>query len=139
MMPAAVVLVCVDHRLNHELIRIQVRQRLDRAGLVADQVYVLTEVAGNPGQTFTDTLGLLNRISDPVVFCAVLHHDDCVAAREGLRLELPSAVKRVQEELARAKVPCPVATGVIQTEHNWVHWSDEPVVQYRPFTFGPGW
>jgi hypothetical protein len=138
-MAAALIQVCTDFRLNHELIRMQVRQRLERSGLSAQRIYVLNEVGGNPGQNFTHTLQLLSRVGEPIVFCAVLHHDDCLAAQQGLRLDLASAVNQMEAELGRIRVRCPVLTGEIRTQHNQVRWLDEPEVRYQPFTFGSGW
>ena len=137
-MAAALVVVCVDPRLNHELIRIQVRQRLERMRLRAERIYVLNEVGGNVGANFRQTAQLLARIGEPIVFCAVLHHDDCLAAREGERTELPHTAQALASELARLEVRCPVATGEIRTEHNHVRWSDERAPVYVPFSFGAG-
>src|SRR5689334_20587021 len=123
-MASALVQVCTDFRLNHELIRIQVRQRLDRDAISADRVYVLNEIGGNPGENFTHTVELLKRVGEPIVWCAVLHHDDCLAAREGLRLDLNAAADRMEAELERMHVTCPVRTGQVQTSQNLVRWSD---------------
>lgn len=137
-MAAALVVVCVDPRLNHELIRIQVRQRLQRDGIRAGRIYILNEVGGNVGANFGQTAQLLKRIGEPIVFCAVLHHDDCLAAREGQRTELPHTAQALAAELARLEVQCPVATGEIRTEHNHVRWSDQREPVYVPFSFGSG-
>lgn len=138
-MAAALVQVCVDPRLNHELIRVQVRQRLERTGIGADRIYIMNEVGGNPGPNFTHTVELLSRVGDPIVFCAVLHHDDCLAAEQGLRTELAAAAQGLAAQLARLHVRCPVVTGTIRTEHNHLIWSDESTPRYVPFAFGPGW
>jgi hypothetical protein len=135
-MAAALVLVCVDPRLNHELIRLQVRQRLGRSGLHADRIYLLNEIGGNPSPNLRHTIELLVKVGDPIVCSAVLHHDDCVAARTGLRTELAKAAQEVAAELNRQHISCPVLTGEIRTEHNHLLWSDEPEVRYLPFTFG---
>ena len=137
-MASALVQVCVDPRLNHELIRVQVRQKLERSGLRADHIYVLNEVGGNLGANFRSTAQLLARIGEPIVFCAVLHHDDCLAAREGQRAALDVTAREMAVELARSKLPCEVVTGRIRTEHNHLLWSDEPELRYVPFTFGAG-
>lgn len=137
-MAAALVVVCVDPRLNHELIRIQVRQRLERDGIRAERIYILNEVGGNVGANLGQTAQLLKRIGEPIVFCAVLHHDDCIAAREGERADLQHTAQALVSELARLEVRCPVATGEIRTEHNHVRWSDEREPVYVPFSFGSG-
>lgn len=138
-MAAALIQVCTDFRLNHELIRAQVRQRLERNGVPASRIYVLNEVGGNPGQNFTHTAQLLARVGEPIVFCAVLHHDDCLAAQQGLRLDLATAAQQLEAELGRLHVRCRVVTGEILTQHSYVRWLDEPEIRYRPFAFGPGW
>jgi len=137
-MTAALVQVCVDPRLNHELIRLQVHQKLERSGLRTDRIYVLNEVGGNLGANFRSTALLLARTGEPIVFCAVLHHDDCLAAREGQRTALDVVASEMAEELARLKLPCQVVTGQVRTEHNHLLWSDEPESRYVPFTFGAG-
>jgi hypothetical protein len=137
-MAAAIVQVCVDPRLNHELIRIQVRQKLARSALRADRIYVLNEAGGNLGANFRSTAQLLARAGDPIVFCAVLHHDDCLAAREGQQVDLDVTAREMAKELARLKLTCAVLTGRIRTEHNHLLWLDEPERRYLPFTFGAG-
>jgi hypothetical protein len=135
-MAAALVAVCVDTRINHEVIRIQVRQRLERSGIRAERIYILNDVGGNPGSNFHNTIQLLSRMSDPIVFCAVLHHTDCRSAQSGLRSDLAVAAQKVAAELSAANVHAPVLTGQILTENNELQWSDEPVWHYVPFTFG---
>lgn len=137
-MDAALVGVCVDPRLNHEVIRIQVRQKLERSGIRADQIYVLNEIGGNVGSNFVQTAQFLTRAGVPIVFCAVLHHDDCLAAQHGQRIELAAAAQDMATGLAKIDVRCPVLTGQIRTEHSQVLWSDEPEYRYVPFTFGAG-
>ena len=137
-MASALIQVCVDHRLNHELIRIQVRQKLERSGLRADRIYILNEIGGNLGANFRNTAQLLTATGEPIVFCAVLHHDDCVAAREGRQTDLDVTADEMEVELARLQQPDEVVTGRIRTEHNHVLWSDEPEYRYVPFTFGIG-
>ena len=137
-MASALVAVCVDPRINHELIRIQVRQRLERSGIRAERIYVVNEVGGNPGANFRNTLQLLALAGEPIVFCSVLHHDDCLSARFGLRTDLAMAAQQMAAELSGANAHAPVLTGQIRTEHNRLVWSDEPEWRYVPFTFGAG-
>jgi hypothetical protein len=137
-MAAALVAVCVDPRLNHELIRLQVRQRLERSGIRAERIFVLNEVGGKLGSNFRQTAQLLIRTGEPVVFCAALQHDDCLAAEQGQQAESEAAAQAMAAELARLDLRCPVATGRIRTEHNQVLWSDEPEYRYVPFGFGVG-
>ena len=137
-MAAALVVVCVDPRISHEVIRIQVRQRLERSGIRAERIYILNDVGGNPGSNFRNTIQLLSRMNEPIVFCAVLHHTDCLSAQSGLRSDLTVAAKQMAAELSAANVHAPVLTGQIRTENNELLWSDEPVWRYVPFTFGAG-
>jgi hypothetical protein len=133
---AAIVEVCVDPRLNHELVRIQVRQKLARLGLSADRIYVLNENGDTLGSNFRNTLKLLRLRDEPLVCCAVLHHDDCLAAQAGLRPDLAESARRVAAYLGDQGWPCPVLTGEIRTENNHLLWSDEPTRSYEPSTFG---
>ena len=137
-MAAALVAVCVDPRINHEVIRIQVRQRLERSGIRAERIYILNDVGGNPGSNVRNTVQLLSRMSEPIAFCAVLHHTDCLSAQSGLRSDLAVAARQMAAELSAANVHAPVLTGQIRTESNELRWSDEPVWRYVPFTFGAG-
>ena len=137
-MAAALVAVCVDPRLNHELIRLQVRQKLERSGLRADRIYVLNDVGGNLDSSFRNTAQLLTRIGEPIVCCAVLHHDDCLLARESQRADLDAAGRSMAAELARLNLRCPIVTGQIRTANNQLLWSDEPEYRYVPFSFGAG-
>jgi hypothetical protein len=136
---AAIVQLCVDPRLSHEVVRAQVRQRVARHGETAERIYVVNGVGGNPGASFTHTVEMLGREGEVIVFCGILHHDDCLAARHGLRMELADAAKWMTTELARQKIACPVFVGDLTTATNLVRWADEPEIRYRPFTFGPGW
>jgi hypothetical protein len=135
-MASALVVVCVDPRLNHEIIRTQVRQRLGRSGLRADRIYLLGEVGGNVGSNVRQTAQLLARLADPVVLAAVLHHDDCLAAREDQRKDLAASADELTTELDRLNLRCPVLTGQIRTAHSQINWSDEPEYRYQPFSFG---
>ena len=135
-MAAVLVQVCVDNRLNHELLRVQVRQKLGSLGRSADRIYILNEVGGNVGENFLNTIKLLKARGDPIVLCAVLHHDECVAAEQGVRVPLETSAQRMGSILAEQGVTCRVLTGTIRTEHNHLLWSDEPEPRYRSFSFG---
>jgi hypothetical protein len=137
-MAAALVVVCVEPRINHEVIRIQVRQRLERSGIRAERIYILNDIGGNPGSNLRNTIQLLSRMREPIVFGAVLHHTDCLSAQSGLRSDLAVAAQQMAAELSAANAHAPVLTGQIRTEHNELLWSDEPVWRYVPFTFGAG-
>ena len=85
-MSAALVNICVDPRLNHEILRTQVRQKLGRMRLSAERIFIVNEVAGNAGSAFRNLVDMLVARVDPIVLAAVLHHDDCLAAQQGLRM-----------------------------------------------------
>jgi hypothetical protein len=136
-MAAALIQVCVDPRLNHELIRVQVRQKLERSGIGASDIYVLNDIGGNPGSNLAHTLEQLAGIGIPVVFGAVLHHDDRVAERRGKRVPLEDAAHEMENAFTTARVRARVWTGQIRTQHNHMLWTDEPQPVYTPFTFGP--
>jgi hypothetical protein len=132
---AAIVEVCVDPRLNHELVRIQVGQKLARLGLRTDRIYILNENGDSLGSNFRNTVKLLGSREEAVVLCAVLHHDDCLAAQAGLRPDLDESAQRIRAYLAEQGVVCCVLTGNIRTENNHLFWCDEPAPRYEPFSY----
>ncbi len=103
-MNVAILQLCVDPRLNHELIRIQVGQQLARRYLRADRVVLVNEIGGNLSASFASALDLFRRQDAQIILCGVLHHDDCLAETHGLQ--------RPIEE-----------TGRIYTETNYVRWT----------------
>jgi hypothetical protein len=123
-MPAAIVNICVDPRLNHELVRIQVRSRLEEMLTSAQRIYVTSDVGGNAGSAFRNTLDLVQRSRDQLVLAAVLHHDDCLAAAAGLRAPLETTLQQVRAALGTAGIACPLLSGSIRTETSAVVWSD---------------
>ncbi|GEM_PF-3222947 len=135
-MAAAIALVCVDPRLNHELLRIQVRQRLDRLRLRADRIFILNDVGGNVGTNFRSTVAMLKQLKEPLVFCATLHHDQCLAAEQGLRTPLQTNAQRMGAVLNEQGARCPVLTGNILTENNVLRWTDEPARRHQSFSMG---
>lgn len=135
-MAAAIALVCVDPRLNHELLRIQVRQKLDRLRLRADRIFIVNDVAGNVGTNFRNTVAMLKQLNEPLVFCAALHHDTCLAAEQGLRTPLATNAQRMATVLTEQGVRCPVLTGNILTQNNLLLWTDEPARRHHSFSMG---
>ena len=135
-MAAAIVQTCVDPRLNHELLRIQIRQKLDRLGLTADRIFILNDVGGNVGGNFRNTVAVLKQQGDPIVLCAVLHHDLCIAAGQGARAPIEESLQRMTGLLEADGIACHVLTGNVLTENNVLQWSDEPAREYQPFSFG---
>jgi hypothetical protein len=132
---AALVQVCTDPRLNHELIRAQTIEKLTRLGLDAERVFILNEIGGNLGSNLRNTLSLLQRRGEPVVFSAVLHHDDCLAAQAGLRQPLDRVATQLRTLLVEHALNIPVHTGDILTETSAVSWSDEPRRSYETIGF----
>jgi hypothetical protein len=125
-MPAAIIQVCVDPRLHHELLNVQVRSRLERLRLQADRIFLLGDVGGNPGSNTSNTLDLLAQSHEPVVLAAVLHHDDCYAAAYGMRHPLQASARALESLLRERHIACPVLTGNIYTATNEIVWTDEP-------------
>ena len=121
-MRVAIFQICVDPRLNHELVRIQVRQQLARRYLQADRVVLVNEIGGNMGGSFASTLDLFLRDGAEIVLCGVLHHDDCLAAKHGLRRPLQETAAQIQNLVRGRGLECPVETGTIYTETNHVQW-----------------
>ena len=146
-MTAALIQVCTDPRINIELIRDQVVERLTNLGLRADRVFILNEIGGNLGSNTRNTLDLLVRRREPVVLAAVLHHDDCLAAAAGMRTPLERTAAALRTLLAERQVRCPVLTGDILTETSALTWTDEPRRTYETLAFrmprmfgeAPGW
>jgi hypothetical protein len=121
-MQVALVQVCVDERLNHELIRIQVKHKLAALYLSAQRIFILNEVGGNLGENFRNTADAILKLRDEVVLAGVLHHDDCRAARVGLRRPLEETIAQMADFLAERGIACPIASGNIYTANNHVIW-----------------
>jgi phosphoserine phosphatase len=132
-MPAALVNVCVDPRLNHASIRTQVGERAE--GVPATSVFITNEPAGNFGGSARSTIALLRRARQQITFAALLHHDDCAAAAAGLRLDLAQSAKALQDELKQAGFDVPVLTGTIDTESSTILWTDRPLKTNEVLTF----
>jgi carbonic anhydrase len=134
-MAAAIVLTCVDPRLSHDVIRDQVHRRLERDGLQAGDIYLVNEIGGNLGSGVLNTLDLLTAAKVPVVLAAVLHHDDCLAARLNLRKPLAATAAEIAAELSKRGLKCPVLTGNVTTDSNGLTWTDLPPVSHEVFKF----
>ena len=132
---AAIVNICVDPRLNHEVIRAQVRARLERLRLPAQLVYITSDVGGNLGVSFRSTAELVLKNQDRVEFAAVFHHDDCVAGRLGLRKPLAESIDAARKALDGLKVSAPVFAGELRTADSYIAWADEPGPRYEVLTF----
>ena len=124
-MPVALVQVCVDERLNHELLRIQVQQRLAASYLQANRIFVLNETGGNLGQNFTNTAKLMVDSRENIVLAAILHHDDCKAAQAGLRTPLEETLAQTASFLTDLNLNCLLVSGQILTHNNHILWQDE--------------
>jgi hypothetical protein len=135
-MAAAIVEVCVDPRLNHELLRIQIRHKLTHLGLHADRVYIVNENGDTLGSNFRNTVKLLTLRRESLVLCGLLHHDDCLAAEAGLRPGLDEGAGQIRAYLAKQGIDCPVLTGDVLTANNHVFWSDDPPWPRPSFAFG---
>ncbi len=122
-MNVAILQLCVDPRLNHELIRIQVGQQLARRYLRADRVVLVNEIGGNLSASFASALDLFRRQDAQIILCGVLHHDDCLAETHGLQRPIEETAARIQNLLKERHIECPVETGRIYTETNYVRWT----------------
>ena len=106
---------------------------MERLQKSAERIYIVNDIGGNVGTNFANTVDLLIKRRDPLVLCGVLHHDDCLAAREGVRKPLDMSAKEMTAYLASRGINCPVLTGTVRIEHGDLVWSDEPKPEY--FTF----
>ena len=122
----ALVQLCVDDRLDHGKIRSQVAQKIRDVYLRADRVFLLNEVGGNLGENFRNTLELFLDGGARIVFCGVLHHDDCAAEKAGCRLPMERTVEELYRYLGEKRVTCPVYTANIRTADSHVQWSSIP-------------
>jgi hypothetical protein len=121
-MQVALIQMCVDERLNHELIRIQVGHKLAGLYLAAQRIILLNEIAGNLGENFRNTTDAMLKLRDEIVLAGVLHHDDCRAASVGLRRPLDETLAQMADYLATRGIACPLVSGNIQTANNHVTW-----------------
>jgi hypothetical protein len=125
-MNTAVVSVCVDPRIDHRRVRSQVERRLARMKLDADRVFIVNGLAGNVGPNVGDTARLLSANGDQVVFAAVVHHDDCIAAGKGWRKTERESLAAMGQSLKDAGFPCPVEMAFLRTEDSHISWPSEP-------------
>ena len=132
-MPTALVSLCIDPRLNHELLRTQVAQHLRRLNLHAERIYLVNDVGGNVSTSFEHALDMLVRQGQAPVFAAVLHHDDCLAEGAGLRAPMAVTALEIGNRLSAHGLNCPVHSGHILTETNHLIWDQAPDPQYRPY------
>jgi hypothetical protein len=134
-MPAAVLNICIDPRLDHEAIRTQVRQRLERMGRQADRIYLTNDIGGNIGSAFRNAIDVVLRSRDEIVLTGVLYHDDCLADATGLRNPLETSRREISAFLTNRGVTAPILTGTVVTESNVVQWSDQPRPTSEVFPF----
>ncbi len=118
----AVVQLCVDDRLDHAKVREAVRSRLRSLYLEADRIVLVNEIGGNFGENFRNTLGLFRDLGARIVFCAILHHDDCAADLAGRRVPLERSVAELAAHLSREGLTCPVYAGSIRTATGAISW-----------------
>ena len=134
-MTVAIVNVCIDPRLDHESIRGQARVRLERLGLRADRVFVTNEPGGNAGSALRGAIELVGRQREAIVLAAVLHHDDCIAASEGMRRPLAESGRALGELLKTRDPRAVVLTGSVFTQSGAIVWTDEPSKSLERFPF----
>ncbi len=118
----ATVQLCVDDRLDHARIRRQVAEKLRGIYLAADRIILANEVGGNFGANFRNTVEVFQGHDAEIVFCALLHHDDCAAAALGRRQPLEQSAAELAAYVAAQGLGCPVYTGQMVTATNEVVW-----------------
>ena len=96
----AIVQLCVDDRLDHGRIRAQVMEKLRSIHLPAERVFLVNEVGGNFGENFRNTVDVFRGQGMDVVFCGILHHDDCKANQAGWRRPMEQSVAEMAAFLA---------------------------------------
>ena len=121
-MSVALAQVCVDNRLNHELLRIQIHHKLAELYLQADAIFIMNEVGGNLGENFRGVVDMMLARKNPIVLACVLHHTDCIAHQMGRRWPMETTIERMSAYLAERGVACPLVTGNILTENNHILW-----------------
>ncbi len=124
-MQVALAQVCVDDRLDHTLLRTQIRSRVAQLGLPCDQVFIVNEIGGNMGSSFRNTVQLVRQSGGEITLAAVLHHDDCRAAKAGMRKPLDDTVAQVAAFLDESGMPCALVAGQIDTATNQIDWQTE--------------
>ncbi len=134
-MTSAVVNLCFDPRLDHEAIRTQVRGRIERLRLKARSIYLVNDLGGNVGSGLRNAVRLRLSQREEVSLTAVLHHDDCLAAKAGRRKPLEVSAKELAAFLAELNLRTPVLTGTIRTADNLLTWTDEPAPSFETLTF----
>ena len=60
-----------------------------------------------------------------ISFAAVLHHDECAAAKAGKRQPLEQSRAEAEAALVKLGVDCPVISGTIQTDGSIVSWTGD--------------
>lgn len=118
----AVVQLCVDDRIDHAKVRAATRSKLRSLYLEADRIILVNEIGGNFGENFRNTVGLFRDQGAEIVFCAILHHDDCAAALASRRIPLERSLADLGAYLASQRLTCPVYTGNIRTATGDVTW-----------------
>lgn len=124
--------VCVDERLNHELLRIQVKHKLAELYLNAPRILIVNELGGNMGRNFVNTARMLVNQKDDIVLSGVLHHTDCKADQAGLRLPIEQTMEQMETLLSELGVSGVLASGNIYTNNNHIIWlEDRHIVNKR--------
>ncbi|MFN8562499.1 MAG: hypothetical protein U0703_12980 [Anaerolineae bacterium] len=124
-MKFALIQVCVDDRLNHELLRIQIRNKLNELYIACDHVFIVNELGGNFGDNFRNTATMITNTGSQILLAAVLHHDDCRAAQAGYRRPLDTTVTQMATFLTQSRIDCVLLSGQIQTANNYITWETQ--------------
>jgi len=134
-MASGIVNVCFDPRLNHDAIRQQVRERAAEPRPASSSIFVIGDAGGNFGSGARNLIALFARQREPIAIAALLHHDDCRAAAAGMRHNLSTSAKALQDALQAAGYDVPVLTGTVVTETSTIVWTDRPSTTSEVSTF----
>jgi hypothetical protein len=134
-MPAALLNICVDPRLNHDALRQQLRQRGLTADVPDSRIFVVADAAGNIGSAARNTIRLLKALREQVVLAGVLHHDDCLAASQGMGAPIEASAAALRDALAQAGMAPPILTGRILTASSSIVWDDQPAQSLETLRF----
>jgi hypothetical protein len=95
----------------------------------AQRILVLNEIGGNFGQNFRNSAELFLKTGDKIVFVAALHHDDCLAAKAGLRQPIDDTIAQMGRYLAERQVLCAISSGHIYTNNNYILWEKDITIK----------
>lgn len=124
-MKFALIQVCVDDRLNHELLRAQIHDKLAELSTPVEHVFIVNELGGNFGANFRNTATMITHTGSQILMAALLHHDDCRAHQAGYRQPIETSADEMAQFLVQSNIECVLLTGQITTANNRITWQGE--------------